>query len=136
MIANDGPAAHHSRRRGRVGVTVVMVGASAAPALWLAQMLLSYGISADVCAGLHWAATGLTRPALRNTLFTFDAIAASGAIGGGLLSYRSWHRAGAGGAEEDGVRFLAECGMLSSLWFFGAIVFNTIASIMIAPCVR
>jgi hypothetical protein len=108
-------------------------------------MLLSYGISADVCAGLPWTTAVFTGPTLRNTLFVFDAIAGCGAMGGGLLSYRSWHRAGiaaAAGAPddanpgEDGVRFLAQWGMLSSLWFFGAIVFNAIASIMIAPCVR
>jgi hypothetical protein len=138
--------AHHAPRRSRASV-IVIISASAAPALWLAQMLLSYGLSADVCAGLPWAAV-FAGPTLRNTLFAFDAIAGFGAIGGGLLSYRSWHLTGTSGtartagpadnvnAAHDGIHFLAECGLLSSLWFLTAIVFNTIASIMIAPCVR
>ena len=132
-------------RRGRVSLTLVLVGASAAPLLWLAQMLLSYGISADVCEGLPWTTAVFTRPALKVTLLAFDAIAGCGAIGGGLLSYRSWRRAGGAGSGgprdavdpgKDGMRFLAQWGMLSSLWFLSAIVFNTIASIMIAPCPR
>jgi hypothetical protein len=146
------PAAHHAprdparhaSRRGRVSVTTLIVGASAAPILWLAQMLLSYGISADVCVGFTWATAVFTRTALHDTLFAFDAIAACGAIGGGLLSYRSWRLAGTTGGggppatadPEDATRFLAHWGMLSSLWFFAAIVFNTIASIMISPCLR
>jgi hypothetical protein len=145
MITPDASAAEQAPRRGRVSVTLVVVAASTAPVLWLAQMLLSYGISADVCGDLQWATAVFTRTALRNTLFAFDAFAGCGAIGGGLLSYRSWKLAGDAGAasppagagpEEDGTRFLARWGMLTSLWFFSAIVFNTIASIMIAPCLR
>jgi hypothetical protein len=145
MMTTDAPAAQDVPRRGPVSPTVVIVGASAAPLLWLAQMLLCYGLSADVCSGLEWASAVFTRPALRDTLFAFDAIAGCGAIGGGLLSYRSWQlasRAGAAlppddaGPPEDGIGFLAHWGMLASLWFFSAIVFNTIASIMIAPCLR
>ncbi len=139
------PAAHDAPRRGPVSVTVVIVAACAAPLLWLAQMLLSYGLSADVCSGLKWATAVFTPTALRNTLFAFDAIAGCGAIGGGLLSYRSWHlasRAGAAwppddaGPPDDGIGFVAHWGVLASLWFFSAIVFNTIASVMIAPCLR
>jgi hypothetical protein len=145
MITSGASAAHHAPRGGRGSITVVIVGATAAPVLWLAQMLLSYGISADVCGGLEWATALFTRTALQSTLFALDAIAGCGAIGGGLLSYRSWRLAGNAGAAvppddakpgQDGMRFLAQCGMLSSLWFFGAIMFNTIASLMIAPCVR
>ena len=146
MITTGRSAAQPAPHHGRVSVTVVMVGAGAAPVLWLAQVLLSYGISADVCSGLPWATAIFTRTALQSTLFAVDAIAWCGAIAGGLLSYRNWHLPGTAGAAvalhesahpgEDGRRFLAQCGTLASLWFLSAIVFNTIASIMIAPCVR
>jgi hypothetical protein len=117
----------------------------AAPLLWLAQMLISYALSADVCVGLPSATAVFSAATLRNTLFAGDAIAGLGAIAGGLLSYRTWHLAGRASAGEtlsdavarrDRTRFLAEWGLWSSLWFFGAIVFNTIASIMVAPCLR
>jgi hypothetical protein len=142
MITTDASAGQPEPRRGRLNPTVVIAGASAAPVLWLAQMLLSYGLSADVCSGLEWATALMTRTALRNTLYACDAIATCGALGGGLISYRSWHYAGdaAAGLPRDaaapgqgGTLFLAQWGMLSSLWFLGAIAFNTIASIMITP---
>jgi hypothetical protein len=34
------------------------------------------------------------------------------------------------------VRFLAIWGLMSSLWFFGAILFNTIATIVAPLCTR
>lgn len=145
MTMPDGSVAGPAPRDGRVSFVVLLAGASVAPLLWLAQMLLSYAVSADVCTGLPWAAAITTRWGLQSTLFAFDVIAMSGAMGGGILSYRNWRRAGGAdpgaprkGANpgREGMRFLAQWGMLSSVWFLSAIVFNTIASIMIAPCPR
>jgi hypothetical protein len=64
-------------------------------------------------------------------------------IAGGLVSWRAWRRSTAGkdrghrhvlhtGEGRD--RFLAMWGIMSSLWFFVAILFNVIASVTVPPC--
>jgi hypothetical protein len=39
-------------------------------------------------------------------------------------------------AAEGRAHFLAIWGLFSSLWFFGAILFNTIASFTVPPCIN
>jgi hypothetical protein len=46
------------------------------------------------------------------------------------VSWRIWRR----GASKGRDRFLALWGMMSSLWFFAAILFNVFASILVPPC--
>jgi len=78
---------------------------------------------------------------LFTALLIFDVAALLAAAAGGLVSWQAWQRARKNGgdrhpphAREGRNRFLAMWGMLSSLWFFFAILFNIIASVTVPPC--
>lgn len=119
----------------------LLFGASAAPVFWIGQILLGYGFSAYACyPGDHPVAPEAAAP-LYNLLMVFNTIALLAAFLGGLVSWRAWRTTGEGADHrhilhtgEGRDRFLAIWGLLSSLWFFFAILFNTIASIMVPPC--
>jgi hypothetical protein len=107
----------------------LLFGCSAAPLCWLGQMMLDYGITAYACyPGDHplgpSAGSGLVLP-----LLLFDLIALAGCAAGAFVSWRIWaqHHAGRN-------HFLALWGVMSSLWFFAAILFNAIVSVTVTPC--
>jgi hypothetical protein len=109
----------------------LLFGCSAAPLFWLGQVMLGYGVTAYACyPGDHplgpSAGNGLIGP-----LLLFDLIALTGCGAGAWVSWRIWaqHRAGKGRN-----RFLALWGVMSSLWFFAAILFNAIVSVTVTPC--
>ena len=109
----------------------LLFGCSAAPLFWLGQMMLGYGVTAYACyPGDHplgpSAANGLAIP-----LIAFHVIALGGCAAGALVSWRIWRRLGAGAGRN---RFLALWGVMSSLWFFAAILFNILVSVMVTPC--
>lgn len=119
----------------------LLFGASAAPVFWIGQILLGYGFSAYACyPGDHPVVPEAAAP-LYNLLMVFNTIALLAAFLGGLVSWWAWRRTSEGADHrhilhtgEGRDRFLAIWGLLSSLWFFFAILFNTIASIMVSPC--
>jgi hypothetical protein len=109
----------------------LLLGCSAAPLFWLGQMMLGYGVSAYVCyPGDHplgpTAGSGLT-----SALMMFNLIALAGCAAGASVSWRIWAQLRAGDGRN---RFLALWGVMSSLWFFAAVLFNAIVSIMVTPC--
>ena len=55
---------------------------------------------------------------------------------GGLRdgAFVSWRGLAGVRPRQGRNRFLALWGMMSSLWFFAAILFNVFASIMVPPC--
>ena len=120
-----------------------MFACCAAPIFWVGQLLLGYGVSATACYGsdhptpIDWPGT------LRGILATFDAVAILAAIAGGAVAL--WllrnaraevdaHGIGTEVQVESRVKFLAIWGLFSSLWFFAAIAFNTIASLGTPLC--
>lgn len=107
----------------------LLFGASAGPLFWLGQVMLGYGITAYACyPGDHPVNLASAGP-LFAVLLACDAIALAGCATGAFVSWRAWRRGG-----EGRNRFLALWGMMSSLWFFVAILFNVIASVMVPPC--
>jgi hypothetical protein len=122
-----------------------MFGAGTAPIFWLGQMMLSYGVSAIACYGSDHPTMIASGTVLRATLIAFDAVAIVAAMASGILSYSCWRalrdekEGGRRRALEVGdgrARFMALWGIMSSLWFFFAIVFSTIASVTVPLCVR
>ena len=120
-----------------------MFGACAAPIFWIGQLVLGYWVTALACYGSDhptpFAATGT----LRSTLAVFDVIALLACVVGAILSYTVFRSSNRGDdakglsvatTVEGRVRFLGIWGLLSSLWFFGAILFNTIASLGVPLC--
>ena len=136
---------HPSPHRDRVSFWSLMFGACAAPIFWLGQMTLGYGVSALVCYGSDHPTTIASAVTLRGALIVFDVVAIAAALAGLIVSFACWRivrREKEGGRSHaldigDGrTRFMALWGIMSSLWFLGAIVFSTIASVTVPLCVR
>jgi hypothetical protein len=79
--------------------------------------------------------------ALHNAMVGFDIVALAAVAAGGAVSWWCWTHVGRETAEAANarvgasrVRFLAVWGLFSSLWFFLAILFNTIGSLTVPPC--
>ena len=109
----------------------LLFGCSAAPLFWLGQMMLGFGVTAYVCyPGDHplgpSVGGGLVAP-----LVAFDLIALAGCAAGALVSWRVWTRHRAGDGRN---RFMALWGVMSSLCFFVAILFNILASLVVPIC--
>ncbi len=108
----------------------LLFGASAAPLAWLGQMALGYGVTAYVCyPGDHPVGLAAKGP-LFATLIVFDILALVLCAAGGWVSWAHWRR-----RPEGRNRFLALWGIMSSLWFFVAVLFNAIASLAVPPCI-
>lgn len=103
----------------------------AAPLFWLGQMMLSYGVTAYVCYPGDHPLGPSVGGWLIAPLVAFDLIALGGCSAGAFVSWRIWSRHGAGGGRN---RFLALWGVMSSLWFFVAILFNVFVSVTVTPC--
>jgi hypothetical protein len=110
----------------------LLFGCSAAPLAWLGQMMLGYGVTATVCyPGDHPVSMTTGGGPLIAVLVAFDLVALAICAAGAFVSWRGWGRVRVG---EGSNRFLALWGVMSSLWFFVAILFNVIASVMMPPC--
>jgi hypothetical protein len=117
----------------------LLFGACAAPIFWLGQLILAYAATSYVCyPGDHPVMPRLPG-ALVTTMIVFDIVALAACAAGALVSWRAWRRVARDHRHtlhtgEGRDRFLAMWGLLSSLWFFLAILFNAIASITVPPC--
>jgi hypothetical protein len=138
-IATTHPAPH----RDKVSFWALMFGCCAAPVFWAGQLMLGYWISAQACYASDHPTVAQMPGTLHTALVVFDAVAIVAAIAGGLVSFASWRATQEereGGAHralhvgEGRARFMALWGIMSSLWFLGAIVFNTIGSLMVPLC--
>lgn len=136
-LANPAPG------RARIGFLVLLFGASAAPLFWLGQLMLGYWVTSRACYGVDHPTMIAPDSGLRLLLIVFDAVAFAAVAAGAAASWWSWQRAQnqANGSRERATRhgrtrFLAIWGLFSSLWFFGAVLFNTISSIAVPLCTR
>jgi hypothetical protein len=125
-----------------VKFAALLFGASAAPIFWLGQLMLAYGVTAYVCYPGDHPLAGVGGW-LFAVLILFDLVALAACAAGGFVSWRAWRQSVQARTEgsrhllhtgEGRDRFLAMWGMMSSLWFFFAILFNAIASVVVPPC--
>lgn len=138
-------ATHPAPLRHKVSFWALMFGCCAAPIFWLGQLILGYWVSAQVCYGSDHPTVTASPGTLHTTLIVFDAVAIVVAILGGIVSLISWNATQeekSGGAHfalhtgEGRARFMALWGIMSSLWFLGAIVFSTLGSTMVPLCAQ
>lgn len=131
--------------RHRTSLFWLWFGIVAAPALWFAQEWLNYAFSSYTCypgdtpliavpAGWNWYRFGM---------YGIHAAAFLVALAAGYVSWRAW---AATRDEEPGglyqtmelgegrTRFFAVWGMMFSVAFLGAILFETLASIIVPLC--
>jgi hypothetical protein len=103
----------------------LLLGIAAAPLAWLGQVMLGYGLTTGACYPgdhpLYPRETG----ALLAALVVCDLVALAICAAGAVVSWR-----GRRTAKNGRDRFLALWGVLSSLWFFAAILFNVLASLV------
>jgi hypothetical protein len=118
----------------------LMFGTCAAPIFWLGQLILGFGVTAEICyRGDHPSliASGAT---LRTALIAFDAIAIVAALAGGIVSLTIWRATreekAAVSIAEGRAHFMALWGIGSSACFLIAIIFETIASVAVPICTR
>jgi hypothetical protein len=109
----------------------LLFGASAGPLFWLGQIVLAYGISAWVCYPADHPVRLSHDSVLPAALLAFDALALAGCAAGAIVSWRIRQRLRTGDSRN---RFLTLWGLMSSLWFFAAILFNAIASLAVPAC--
>ncbi len=133
------PAPHHHR----TGLWLLIFGASAAPVFWLGQVMLGYGVTAWACYPGDHPQTAVAPGALFAAMIAFDAVALAACAAGAGVSWWAWRQTRhekTGGQSvalhtgEGRTRFLALWGLMSSLWFFVAVLFNTIASVTVPSC--
>lgn len=137
------PATAH-REHQRPSFAALIFGATAAPIFWLGQEMLSYFVSSLECYGSNHPTTIASGGALRSTLYAFDAVALAVAVAGGIVAIVCWRAVRNRGNDLpfsarvtlSRMRFMAMWGMMSSLWFVGAIVFNVIGSAMVRLCTQ
>jgi uncharacterized membrane protein YjgN (DUF898 family) len=114
---------------------VGMFGACVAPIFWIGQVGLSYLVSAEACYGSDHPGAAMSAASLRALLIAFDAVAILAALAGGICAYAVFRASSGDASQVEGrVRFLAIWGLLSSLWFLAAVLFNTIVSLGVPPC--
>lgn len=126
----------------RISFILLLFGAAAAPIFWLGQLMLGYWVTAVGCYPGDHPAAAVSTQTLMNALIAFDIVALIACAAGAAISWRSWQwskdakpdRHYALNIRAGRTRFLAIWGLMSSLWFFGAILFNVIASLMVPPC--
>lgn len=148
MPASAGPAAapsHPSPQRGRVGLVATFFGLWAAPAAWVGQLIVNYGLASYACypryvphahavagwGGIWWG------------LLAINVVAILAAAAGGVVAYRDWQatrheHAGRGGhvleTGEGRTRFLAILGIMTSAGFLAAVIFDTIVLFVVPLC--
>ena len=137
-------AAMDTNNRPRASFAALIFGDVAAPIFWLGQLMLSYFVSSRACYGSDHPTSIASETALRSALYAFDAVAIAAAIAGGIVAFICWRAVR--DAETDTrataqtrisrMRFMALWGLMSSVWFLGAIVFNVIGSATVRLCVQ
>ena len=118
----------HAGLKSDEGIFAQWVGVLAAPVAWAAQMQALYTM-------VPWACQTDRRAAL--VLVTVAALAL--ATFGALVARRTWGRVGRGEPRDEGgargrSRFFAVVGLLSSAFFFLAIVAQGLATLILHPC--
>ena len=148
MPASAGPSAdssHPSPHRDRVGLVPLFFGLWIAPAAWAGQLIVDYGLASYACypryapqahavpgwGGLWWG------------LLAINIVAILAAAAGALVSYRDWqatreeHPGHFGHVLEAGIgrsRFLSLLGIMTSVGFLAAIVFDLIVLLVVPLC--
>lgn len=125
-------------KRGQV--VRLLAGLMAAPFAWAVQMLVSEPLVAQVCfPGPAPRTTAL--PGLAPALLVLGAACLAAGLGGLWSAWAAWRGsddpADHVSALDRGTRpvgFLALLGMMGSALFSGAIVFTSVALLLVAPC--
>ncbi|MHB8884519.1 MAG: hypothetical protein ACYC5H_05445 [Methylovirgula sp.] len=138
-------SAHPSPQRRRVGPLALAIGLIGAPAAWVMQLVVNYGLSSYACYPAS-VPRATVLPGWEGSwiiLVVINLLALLGAASTTFLSYRNWHvtRDEHPGALDDLVeagegrtRFIGLAGALSGIGFTLAIIFDLIAVLGVPQC--
>lgn len=138
------PETHPAPHRRNASLFSLGFGLAAAPLAWVAQSIIGYALSSYGCFPDPTSRAAPLFVEMRPILIALNVTALIIAVLGGAIAYRNWRatREEQGGGSEHLVeigegrtRFLAMCGILSSLGFLIATVFTS-SAIVLAPLCR
>jgi len=137
---------HPAPLRARVKVVPLFVGVALGPTSWIVQLVFSYGLASNTC---DWARQ-LGQTLSPGTIFHEDLALIAlnlcclvAALSGAALSWTHWRKTrgektgdvhSALSIGEGRTRFISAIGVLSSLGFSLAILFNTAEPFIIPAC--
>jgi hypothetical protein len=130
----------------RSGTAFLLVSLIAAPAAWITQLVVSYGLASFACqptgapqlrpAGFDWGGE-------HRLLIAVNLVCLAVTIASGVAPWRSRRlppgplATPAGEPKTAGhVRFLAVCGLMASAGFAIAVAFNTLEVFTVPACWR
>ena len=135
-MAPDLAAGHPAPHRHRVALAPIAFGLTGAPLAWLALSLVNYGLASQTCvlgrAEGTWAILGAA-----------DLLGFGLSLGALWAAYAAWRRTGSeqGGGQqrtlevgEGRTRFLALCGIVTSLGFAVGILFAFLPILLVPIC--
>lgn len=129
-------AGHPAPQRERVGPVSVAFGLTGAPLAWIGLSLVNYGVASQDCTPPMASRAGIV-------LGVTVALAVVVALAALWTAWRAWRRSHAeqaGGQErtmevgEGRTRFLALCGVITSLGFLLGIAFALLPLLMVPSC--
>lgn len=145
LSAHD--AGHPSPHRDRIRLVPLFFGLTGAPLAWNAQVLFAYGLTSYACypgpvprttvvPGFGW---------VWPVVLVFNLICLGIGIWAGLVAWRNWQRTWEeqkGGSErlletgEGRSRYISMCGILVSIGFVAALIFDICAVLIVPVCGR
>lgn len=134
---------HPSPQAGRLNVWRQLLILAGAPLAWSLQIILGYGAAAYACYPNRVPLAQPILPRLHLSLTMLSAAAIAVAALCALLAWHDWRHTRAespGGHKhlletgEGRTRFMALCGVISSLLFLGALLLTTSVLVLVSPC--
>lgn len=137
-MASDIAAGHPAPQRRRVGGLAILLGLTGAPAAWIGVSLVNYAMTSEACSrsgssGLPWT-----------ILLGLNLLGLAAALGALWISYEGWRRSHTEQAGEQQrtlevgegrTRFLALCGIVTSIGFAIGIAFAILPLLLVVTCV-
>lgn len=140
-------AGHHpAPHRARVNVALLLIGVGGGPAAWLTQQSVNYGFAAQACfvRTMRQSVVAPGWEAHQALLWIVNIGAVLVALLCAAISWRYWRRTQEEVKQsshhhlldvgEGRTRFLALCGVISSIAFLATILFNTTGLIVVPQC--
>jgi hypothetical protein len=145
-MASTSRIEHPSPRAAKVSLTRQAVGLMFAPAAWALRLCVNFAIASNGCRPETPAQVGLRHPVDTGTvMLAIDIAALLGALVASYIAYHDWRMTGhekpgtpADALEigEGRARFLALLGVIVSLGFGLAILFDLTALFIVPYCSR
>ena len=129
-------AGHPAPQRERVGLLPVAFGLTGAPLAWIGLSLVNYGVASQGCTPPLENRFG----AILGAAVALALVVALAALWAAYGAWRRSHAEQAGGGErtmevgEGRTRFLALCGIVTSLGFLIGIAFALLPLVMVPSC--